>query len=201
MSANLMSLARSGGKFLKLFGDRKMMKQLPYDAEVEYLEGGEGQYAKIIGYTPGFSNLIYAHWFGKGSAVPFGCTNFTAISGYGRFFASRGLLWNMPGDHNIFFDGVNQLVDNKKYPSNIYTAVASGDLWIFARSDTELTGDGVFYSWKEITPDGVKVIDLIPVRFINELGETEGAMFDRVSGQLFGNAGTGAFIIGPDKTI
>ena len=38
MSANLMSLASSGGKFLKLFGDRKMMKQLPYDAEVEYLE-------------------------------------------------------------------------------------------------------------------------------------------------------------------
>ena len=38
MSANLMSLARSGGKFLKLFGDRKMMKQLPYYCEVEYLE-------------------------------------------------------------------------------------------------------------------------------------------------------------------
>ena len=28
MSANLMSLARSGGKFLKLFGDRKMMKTM-----------------------------------------------------------------------------------------------------------------------------------------------------------------------------
>ena len=37
MSANLMSLARSGGKFLKLYGDRKMMKPLPYDAEVEWL--------------------------------------------------------------------------------------------------------------------------------------------------------------------
>ena len=37
MSANLMSLARSGGKFLKLFGDRKMMKPLPYDAEVEWI--------------------------------------------------------------------------------------------------------------------------------------------------------------------
>lgn len=37
MSANLMSLARSGGKFLKLFGDRKMVRTLPYDAEVEYL--------------------------------------------------------------------------------------------------------------------------------------------------------------------
>ena len=42
--------------------------------------------------------------------------------------------------------------------------------------------------------------DFIPVRFTNELGETEGAMFDRVSGQLFRNDGTGAFIIGPDKT-
>ena len=67
--------------------------------------------------------------------------------------------------------------------------------------EVELTGDGVFYSWKEITPDGVEVIDLIPVRFINERGETEGAFYDKVSGQLFGNAGTGAFIIGPDKTI
>ena len=37
MSANLMSLARSGGKFLKLFGDRKMVKQLPYDEEVEWI--------------------------------------------------------------------------------------------------------------------------------------------------------------------
>ena len=29
MSANMMSLASSGGKFLKLFGDRKMMKTMP----------------------------------------------------------------------------------------------------------------------------------------------------------------------------
>ena len=42
--------------------------------------------------------------------------------------------------------------------------------------------------------------DFIAVRFTNEGGVSEGAMFDRVSGQLFRNAGTGAFIIGPDKT-
>ena len=40
----------------------------------------------------------------------------------------------------------------------------------------------------------------IPVRFTNEEGESEGAMYDKVSGQLYRNAGTGAFIIGPDKT-
>ena len=40
----------------------------------------------------------------------------------------------------------------------------------------------------------------IPVRFTNEDGVSEGAMYDKVSGQLFRNAGTGAFVIGPDKT-
>ena len=40
----------------------------------------------------------------------------------------------------------------------------------------------------------------IPVRFTNEDGVSEGAMYDKVSGQLYRNAGTGAFVIGPDKT-
>ena len=48
----------------------------------------------------------------------------------------------------------------------------------------------------KIYDDGTLVRDLIPVR----VGDV-GYMFDRISGQLFGNAGTGAFIIGPDKTI
>ena len=51
-----------------------------------------------------------------------------------------------------------------------------------------------------IWDDDVLVRDFIPVRFTNDRGETEGAMYDRVSGQIFGNQGTGAFIIGPDKT-
>lgn len=40
--------------------------------------------------------------------------------------------------------------------------------------------------------------DAIPVRFPNELGEWEGAMYDFVSGELFRNQGTGSFVIGPD---
>lgn len=40
----------------------------------------------------------------------------------------------------------------------------------------------------------------IPVRFTNEDGVSEGAMYDKVSGRLYRNAGTGAFVIGPDKT-
>ena len=43
-------------------------------------------------------------------------------------------------------------------------------------------------------------VDFISVRFTNELGQSEGAMYDKVSGQLFRNQGTGAFTIGPDKS-
>ena len=42
----------------------------------------------------------------------------------------------------------------------------------------------------------VSIFDFIPVR-VGDIGY----LYDRMSGQLFGNQGTGAFIIGPDKTI
>lgn len=45
---------------------------------------------------------------------------------------------------------------------------------------------------------GYVAIWLIPVRFTNELGEPEGAMYDRVSNTLFRNQGTGSFVIGSD---
>lgn len=50
-----------------------------------------------------------------------------------------------------------------------------------------------------VSEDDVAILDLVSVRFTNSLGVSEGAMYDRVSGQLFRNAGTGAFIIGSDK--
>ena len=49
-----------------------------------------------------------------------------------------------------------------------------------------------------IEEGGVLVRDFIPVRFTNEQGVSEGAMYDRVSGQLFRNSGTGVFIVGTD---
>ena len=43
---------------------------------------------------------------------------------------------------------------------------------------------------------GVSIFDFIPIR-----KDGVGYMYDNITGQLFGNQGTGAFIIGPDKTI
>ena len=52
----------------------------------------------------------------------------------------------------------------------------------------------------QIIINGSVSFDGIPVRFTNEQDVSEGAMYDRVSGELFRNAGTGAFTIGPDKS-
>lgn len=49
-----------------------------------------------------------------------------------------------------------------------------------------------------IEEGGVLVRDFQPVRFTNENGQSEGAMYDKVTKQLFRNKGTGRFAIGPD---
>ena len=45
----------------------------------------------------------------------------------------------------------------------------------------------------QLSRNGVLLRDFIPVR----VGQV-GYMYDRVSGELFGNDGTGDFILGPD---
>ena len=68
-------------------------------------------------------------------------------------------------------------------------------LYVFAAH----TNNGVF------RPSQVRIkyfkygdLDLVPVRFTNENGYDEGAMFDEVSKKLFRNIGSGAFKLGPD---
>ena len=46
----------------------------------------------------------------------------------------------------------------------------------------------------KLTKGTTVVLDMIPVRVGNV-----GYMYDKVSRKLFGNAGTGYFILGPDK--
>ena len=50
-------------------------------------------------------------------------------------------------------------------------------------------------SYLQIYSNGALVRDMIPVRV-----GMEGAMYDRVTGTLFGNSVTGAFLYGPDKS-
>lgn len=78
--------------------------------------------------------------------------------------------------------------------------VGTGNCVMFARRGGSLISDylvGRIY-YLSISRKGVHIKDFIPVRFVNELGENEGGMYDWVSGEVFRNNGQGSFVIGQD---
>ena len=219
MSANLMSLARSGGKFLKLFGDRKMMKLLPYDSEVEYLESTGTQWidtGKVLSST-GFAYDADILFKRTDNCLVFGgrpLANSSAADSLSLFIV-RG-MWRFDNfGYSITGPAVNtgirysvSLVDGKttvdgvELATHVPTGRSSGaTVYIFAGHRPQESGDVEFpssirlYSLK-FYQDGVLAADYRPVR-VGDIGY----LYDRASGQLFGNSGTEAFIIGPDKTI
>ena len=221
MSANLMSLARSGGKFLKLFGDRKMMKLLPYDAEVEYLEcaGTSSAFPYINTGIVGDSNTTYEAMIWRNT----GSVNECAI---GSWNGGGTRCWLAYYYQNTFYLGMGDPVnyagssqpktwykqtlkiESSKFNLYVDDAITSSIPQITFTSDQPLyigamnsSGTASYYfrgrfGYVKIYQNGILVRDYIPVR----VGDV-GCFYDRVSGQLFGNADTGAFIIGPDKTI
>lgn len=197
-------------------------KRLPYDAEVEYLESSGTQRIEIgmtfdarcvLDMTFQFTRFVnYATCHGQTAAA--------AISA--RFAFGKGAVsWNDwycgIGDKNyrtgkaldlavhrfvVDAPGDKFVIDDTTYnvgwtsfdlPSNPNSAT----LYNRARvNSSELDISGVYgklYCCK-IWQDGLLVRDFIPVR-----KGTVGDLYDRVSGKLFGNAGTGDFVIGPDK--
>ena len=223
MSANLMSLARSGGKFLKLFGDRKMMKLLPYDAEVEYLQGdGVARIMLDDRYSPekkyigiGITEESYTGRF-AGSEQGRRAQYVGATSGKIEAKSSspgNSFIVSVDGAtpykcYDYVADGVNisisldgNVLSSKETTEKI--PYVSNKMELFAirgiGSSTGIVGTwaGLCYYFRLVTVEGETVLDLIPVR-----KDGVGYMYDRVSGRLYGNAAdSGAFILGPDKTI
>ena len=79
----------------------------------------------------------------------------------------------------------------------------SGNFIIFnvgGGSQFQFISGNRIYSFKMLF-GGVLVRDMIPVRFTNDQGVVEGAMWDKVSKQLFRNAGNGAFLYGSDTLV
>lgn len=95
-------------------------------------------------------------------------------------------------ERKVVYDGSTTTTSNVVTTSHTY----SGSAWIFGANGTGTGGGGLLacrvYAYK-FWRNGVLLQDFIPVR----IGQT-GYLFDRVSGQLFGNAGSGKFVIGPD---
>ena len=199
-------------------------KALPYDAEVEYLESTGTQW--IDTRANANSNLsveikmanVGTPW---NNVNPIGVILITPRCRHHLNFDDKvGIIYyfgknadclivsnHKPADAEIFTFKVDAI--SKAFTFGTFLGTFPNDTfdtglsyWLFGRNGTTppYLGSLRIYSAK-LWDGNILARDFIPVRFTNERGETEGAMYDRVSGHLYRNAGTGAFVIGPDKTI
>ena len=186
-------------------------KRLPYDAEVEYLEGTGTQWIDT-GITPDTLDLSVELTLLSNGGHVFGCRNSSNLVSGNIWSAYSNNATSMRKDwlqSSSTFD-ISSTVPNTvtfssttngssiSYGGQTYTGNAkttySYSMVLFGVSTAGVvsTGKMAIYACK-IWKNGVLVRDFIPVR-----KGTVGYLYDRVSGKLFGNAGTGDFVVGQD---
>ena len=193
--------------------------RLPYDAEVEYLQSNANGYIDTGKAVSDKTEVEF--WFNADQSantyIPiFGVYRRDGYLGCQISYGggpSRILAWRGTSTKSIFIEtksldqctGVIELKNGqwgmngtfKSFPSSMFQSTSTA--WF-----NRVNGIGNFgavrkFGYLKMWENGTMVFNAIPVRFTNEQGVSEGAMYDRVSGQLFRNAGTGAFVIGPVK--
>lgn len=209
------------------FFEQEQAAPLPYDAEVEYIESTRTQYidtlisnlavssSLALNMRVQFPTTVSSGYCGSGYTTSSSAQMFyglNANNSTGIYMACNGRIdgsiasnlsqdktaWHTisaiayAGNVEYFFDMINIL-------STSFRSFRLAGFLLFAmRGDTAnaISGKGnQRISSAKLTVDGVDIFDFIPVRV-----GTVGYMYDRVSGTLFGNAGTGDFVIGPDKS-
>lgn len=184
-------------------------KRKPYDAEIEYLESTGTQYVDT-GISPDAFTIWRLACAATNTTTQFiGAIDASTI----RFHFSlydlgdvRGCMGRVQSRigssdlafHVIELDAANKRVgmDGVYVPLEYYGAIPSIPIWLFGRNSDKpsyMRMVSVKISASQIWKNGVLVSDFIPVR----KGDV-GYMYDRVSGQLFGNSGTGEFVLGTD---
>jgi len=187
-------------------------KRLPYDAEVEYLESTGTQYVNtgvlIDTSTDTVEIAFMPHTETSGYQAYYG----TDETGNGQFSLRKNtngnniqVLKNTAVSAGITADEkwhTVKVTPNKAIVDGVDIALTQSDaqytksLMLFARittADTITAYAKCRIASFKIYRNGTLVRDLIPVR-----KGTVGYLYDRVSGKLFGNAGTGDFVVGPD---
>lgn len=212
---------------MSIFRRRLMMGQgesepKPYDAEVEYLQSDGNQYidtnivlkknyaitidcAVISGSS--FPTVLGAMSSGSSTSfsIPIGFNNsgnpYSQVGGSNSYatlystnkFGSTIVSYTCSGNGSI------QYISDRKKSVNgsINGNLSALSMYMFARHRNDTVGVGNYATAKigkvSITIGGILQRDYIPVRVGNV-----GYMYDKVSKQLFGNDGTGDFILGSD---
>lgn len=180
---------------------------LPYDAEVEYLKSTGTQYIDTD-VTPNqdirldfkFKNETKQNGkflFGSGSSSTDCIRAYISEGGTWRFGgASYAVTLTGTSMRTITMDKTGVTVDggHRSYTGTVGTFSSDVSIKIFAgATGNSAISTRIYYF--QLRGDGILVRDLVPVRC-----GTVGYMYDRVSGRLFGNAGTGDFVLGNDIT-
>ena len=180
-------------------------KRLPYDAEVEYLESTRTQYIDtgvsdvtsssslnaVFQYTQlGSSICAFGQNYGfRGNLVQMYTSSRLEFYGTGNatVLTSSGIQDKheiQVTTNGVVFDGINIAATTLSSEPSVSMCLFS------ANNGVKKSSCRIYYFRLET---GTRNIDLIPVR----VGQV-GYLYDRVSGKLFGNAGTGDFVLGPD---
>lgn len=191
---------------------------LPYDAKIEYLQGDGNQYintnivpTNTTGMIIDMLSFVTSDSYACGVRDTTGNTRYCigqhnqVYYGWGTYSAqTTGTLQlqgykvhaelNLYNSRQFYYSGNNQSETLSSVPSSL-GFTPTNKIRVFGSSGVVFTYTkwvGRIYAFG-VTQDSALVFDGIPVRV-----GTVGYMYDRVSRQLFGNAGTGDFILGPD---
>lgn len=185
---------------------------LPYDAEIEYLESTGTQWIDT-GVTVGGGNNVIAElkviqtvdmnvisfYFTQPTS---GNGHFAAYSNasnkYACIYRTKWAASSTSTDRNphvLNYDNGKLYRDGTLLvtASSSTSVTTSSTLTLFGGHGNNMNSFKLYYF--KLMSNHVTVLDMIPVR----VGQV-GYMYDRVSKTLFGNAGTGSFVLGPDVT-
>lgn len=186
-------------------------KNLPYyDAEIEYLESTGSQYIFFTAANPINNGYRLECEYNLTTGAMFGAQfkGILAYNGTCRLYDNR---LEIPFRRRLvlaceYNNGLLVSIDNSFVGSISVSAIDYGDIpyGLFVNNGANINtpsnniipadkGTGKIYRLS-ISKNNALVRDLIPVRV-----GTTGYMYDKVSGHLFGNSGTGDFVLGPDK--
>ena len=202
-------------------GSNLVYQNKPYDAEVEYLESTGTQYIDTGAILNSESDIIDIDFMiTQGSSNTkgvFGCRLNASSNNISILKSSSNSIVVDVNNGNYSTYRINSLQDaintrcnihierGYKYimyngvlmaSSNTMSQIFSTNAPAFVFAVVNVTAKSCLRLYTlQLSRNNIAFIDLIPVRC-----GTTGYMYDRVSGQLFGNAGTGDFIVGPDKS-
>lgn len=200
---------------LNMSGGSLLNKQLPYDYEVEYLESTGTQYIDTgvlanVTSSRSIKSEIDCKSSNEGDlstlAARLGSNRLYLLHlysgwciGYGNYYNSKTLYDKYRhiittefevGKQVLEVDGTAVIQKNENYD-----VITNLNFYLFA---CNYDGNVRYATFSTIYSCKIFANNVIVRYFIPVVKNGVGYMYDKVSGQLFGNAGTGNFILGPD---